>query len=126
MDLTKKAYCHWDLVRFIEEESLKSDDGFLTLSVTDGSQYELMLFLGKDDTGKLFEVRIYKAEPSQVYVKNDKDRVLFYTENDEYATFQFENYEDAHEFIDTISYRHEEYLRRPVRKIKKKVDNKEE
>ena len=123
MDLGNKAYCHWDLVRFIREEDLYDDNGsFRTLSVTDGSQYELMLFLGKDDTGKFFEVRVYKTEPSQVYIKNESDKVLFYDENDEYATFQFEDYEDALDFIDTISYRHEEYLTRPMKEIEKKEE----
>ncbi len=119
MDLEHKAYCHWDLVRLVGEEDLKIPGGFMTLSVTDGSQYELMLFLGMDDACKLFEVRVYKAEPTQVYVKNEKDRVLFYEENDEYATFSFDNYDDAHDFIDNLSYRHQEYLKRPVREIRK-------
>ena len=123
MDLSNKAYCHWDLIRFIKESDLIQDGKFMTLSVTDGTQYELMLFLGKDDTGKFFEVRVDKTEPSQVYVKSEQDKVLFYDENDEYATFQFENYEDALEFLDTISYRHDEYTTRPMKEIKKEEKN---
>ena len=120
MDLENKVYCHWDLIRFIREEDLIQDGKFLTLSVSEGLELELMLFLGKDDTGKFFEVRVYKAEPSQVYVKNVNDKVLFYDENNEYASFQFENYDDALDFLDTISYRHDEFTTRPVRKIEKK------
>ena len=45
MQVEKKLFCHWDLVRFVQEERLKEEDGtFWTLSVTDGGKIELMIF----------------------------------------------------------------------------------
>lgn len=51
MQVQKKIFCHWDLVRFVSEKNLQKDDGtFWTLSVTDGNKLEFMIFLGKDDS----------------------------------------------------------------------------
>lgn len=88
MQMEKKLFCHWDLVRFVSEEHLKKEDGtFLTLSVTHGDKLELMIFLGKDDSNSDYEVRVYKSEPTDKYIPNENDNVKKYEENDEYATF---------------------------------------
>lgn len=114
--MEKKVYCHWDLVRFISEKHLKQEDGsFLTLSVTDGVKYELMIFLGKTDSN--YEVRVYKCESNGKYVPHETDRVKSFEENDECATFFFDKFEDAHEFTDMLGYFHQEYKVRPYRKI---------
>lgn len=118
MQVKNKLFCHWDFVRFVSEEHLKQDNGtFLTLSVTDGGKLELMIFLGKDDSDSGYEVRVYKSEPSDKYVPNNYDNVKRYEENDEYATFFFDEYEQAHNFTDLIGYMHPEYQKRPVKKI---------
>ena len=118
MQVKNKLFCHWDLVRFVSEEHLKQDDGtFLTLSVTDGDKLELMIFLSKDDSNSGYEVKVYKSEPSDKYVPNECDNVKRYEENDEYATFFFDKYEQAHSFVDSISYMHPEYKTRPVKEI---------
>lgn len=122
MQVKNKLFCHWDLVRFVSEEQLKQDDGtFLTLSVTDGDKLEFMIFLGKDDSNSGYEVRVYKREPSDKYVPNEYDNVKCYEENDEYATFFFDEYEQAHSFADLISYIHPEYKKRPVKEIGNEV-----
>ena len=76
----------------------------MTLSVTDGNKFEFMIFLGKDDSNSCYEVRVYKSEPGDKYVPNEHDKVSRYEENDEYATFFFEEYEDAHRFTDMVGY----------------------
>lgn len=118
MQVKDKLFCHWDLVRFVSEDDLKKDDGtFTTLSVSDGDKLELMIFLGKDDSDSCYEVRVYKKKPDDKYVPNENDKVSRYEENDEYATFFFDKYEDANSFTYLIAYVHPEYKKRPVRKI---------
>lgn len=120
MQVQKKLFCHWDLVRFVEEKHLQNEDGtFSTLSVTDGNEYEFMIFLGKDNSGFGYEVRVYKCNSEDKYVPNEHDNVSRYEENEEYATFFFGEYEAAHKFIDELSYSHPEYKKRPVQKIPK-------
>lgn len=117
MQLERKVYCHWDLVRFVKEDLLKNDDGTLmTLSVTDGAEHEIMLFLGKDDSSSQFEVRIYRCSANQKYIPHQSDHVLSFVKGKEYDTFFFENFNDAIDFLDTLSYRHEEYQMRPFKK----------
>ena len=121
MQLQKKLFCHWDLVRFVSEKHLQKDDGtFLTLSVTEGKKLELMIFLGKDDSNSCYEVMVYKNEPGDKYVPNEYDKISRYEENDEYATFFFDKYKDAHGFIQMVGYLHSEYQKRPVREIPEK------
>jgi len=118
MQLEKKIFCHWDFVRFVSESDLQKEDGtFLTLSVSERNEFELMIFLGKDDSNSCYEVRVYKSKPTNTYVPHMYDNVSRYEENDEYATFFFENYEHAHRFIQMVGYRHPEYKKRPIRKI---------
>ena len=96
MQLEKKVFCHWDLVRFVSEKHLKRDDGvFWTLSVTEGNEYE----------------------PTDKYVENKFDDVSHYEENDEFATFFFDTFEKAHDFVQLKIYMHPEYKHRPVQKI---------
>lgn len=117
MQLENRVLCHWDFVRFVTESHLKKEDGtFLTLSVTEGNYAELMLFLGKTDSNSGYEVRVYKNAPGDKYIPREDDNVQSYEENDEYATFFFDEYETAHNFIDMIGC-HPEYRTRPIRKI---------
>ncbi len=121
MQVQNKLFCHWDLVRFVSEKHLKLDDGTsLTLSVTDGDKVEFMIFLGKDDTNSCYEVRVYKSEPSDKYIPNEYDKVSCYEENDEYATFFFDQYADAKSFTELLGAVHPEYRKRPVKKIEEK------
>ena len=118
MQVEKKLFCHWDLVRFVTEENLKQEDGtFLTLSVIDGDKVELMIFLGKDDSTSDYEVMVYKSKPNDKYVPHEYDEVKRFEENDEYATFFFEKFDQAHDFTDMLGYAHPEYKERPCRKI---------
>ena len=90
MLLKSKLYCHWDLVRFVEEEHLIDNDGKnLTLSVTEGKKVEFMIFLEKEESTSNYEVRVYKASADNNYIPNELDNVFRYEENDEYATFFF-------------------------------------
>lgn len=118
MQVERKVFCHWDLVRFIKEEVLKQDDGtFLTLSVTHGEKVELMIFLGKDDSTSDYEVRVYKGKPTDKYVPHKYDEVKRFEENDEYATFFFQEFDQALHFTELLGYVHPEYQGRPCRII---------
>lgn len=121
MQVKNKLFCHWDFVQFVSEKYLQQDDGtFLTLSVTEGNEWELMIYLGRDDSNSCYEVRVYKSEPEAKYVRNEYDKVSRYEENDEYATFFFDKYEDALRFTDNIGYLHPEYKKRPYKEITEK------
>lgn len=118
MQMERKLFCHWDLVRLIGEERLMQQDGtYLTLSLTDLGHRELMIFLGKDVSSPDYEVIVYKSKPSDKYVPHESDNVKHHEENDEYATFLFSSYESAHHFVDFLPYCHHEYLTRPSRAI---------
>lgn len=119
MDLKNIVYCRWELLRFVIENKLVRGNVFRTLSVTANDVLELRMYLGKTDDGRFYEVRIYKTEPGQVYIHHVSDMILFYTENDEYATFQFEDFDDALDFLNMISIRHPEYRTRPMRRLPK-------
>lgn len=122
MQLETKVFCHWDFVRFVNETSLMHNGIFMTLSVTNNARAELMIFLGKADNNSDYEVRVYKSEPTDKYVPNEYDNVKHYEENDDYATFIFEAFGDAHDFVDTLSYRHTEYKVRPIKPINTRKD----
>ena len=118
MQLKRKIYCHWDICRFVTEEHLLKDGGY-TLSVTESNKYEIMIFLGKNDDGSGYEVRVYKAHPTDKYVPHEFDNnVTRYEENEEYVAFFFEDYASANEFITLVIHVHKEFRRRPVREIK--------
>ena len=118
MLLKLKLYCHWDLVRFVCEEHLTTDDGKnLTLSVTEGKKVEFMIFLEKNESNSNYEVRVYKASADDKYIPNEYDDVLCYEECEEYVTFFFADFEKARNFVYMLGYVHPEYKVRPVRKI---------
>lgn len=120
MKFEKIVYCHWDLVRFVTEENLKSyDSGPMTISVTDSTKKELMIFLGKNDTSDGYEVRVHKCKENGQYVPSDFDRVHEYVAGKDFDTFFFDEYELARDFVDTLPYHHKEYQVRPVRTIGK-------
>ena len=119
MQTQNKLFCHWDLIRFVSEKHLETEeDTFLTLSVTDGRKYELMIFLGKEECSSEYEVRVYKAEPGNKYVPDSYDNVDRYEENDKYATFFFKEFNDARRFTEMVGYAHPEYKKRPVKEFK--------
>ena len=115
MQLENKFLCHWDFCRFVPEEYLLDDNELpLTLSVIDSYKTELMIFLGKADSGSGYEVRVYKAKPTDTYIPYKYDNVSRYEENYEYATFFFTDYDHANDFIVMLGYVHSEYRVRPV------------
>lgn len=97
----KILWCHWDLFRFFTEEHL--NNGIVGLC-----SYETM-----KDTKKqvILDYRIY------MYKENDKFIVDVYKDEDNKDSFQFNTYNDAHEFMDTLDCIHPEYLERPARII---------
>lgn len=115
MQINNRLFCHWDLVRFVQEEHLKQDDGTLrTLSVINSAKDELMIFLGKDKDSSEYEVLVYKNESTDKYVPLEEDNVKRYEENDELATFFFDEFDPARDFVDWLGYNHPEYRVRPV------------
>lgn len=121
MQVENKIFCDWDLVRFVDERHLRSENGkSQTLSVTANGNLELMIFLGKDDLSQEFEAKVYKAKATDKYTHHEYDNVKRYEENDEYATFFFNDFDSARDFVYYLGYRHEEYVTRPVRRIESK------
>lgn len=121
MDNKKSILCHWDLVRFIKKEHLVDAMGVnRVLSVCDGKRIELMIFLGKEENGENYEVRVYKAKAKDKYVPKTYDNILSYTECDEYVSFFFDEFHKGISFIEFLP-SHPEYRERPVREIKLKV-----
>ena len=118
MQLFKKLFCHWDLVRFIPEECIV-ERGF-TISLTDGHNLEFMIFLGRADNNSEYEVKIYKNRPDDKYVPSKLDNnIKRYEENDKYTIFFFDDYAFANQFVSLVGYAHPEYQVRPVREIEK-------
>lgn len=118
MTLTNKFFCDLDFLRDITEDQLVVNGAPQTLSVTCcARKYELMILLEKDDEQNEFEVRVYKTEPAQKYVINNKDKMTQYGENEHFASFVFKNFTDAIEFLETLIERHPEYCARPLRII---------
>lgn len=121
MDNRKKILCHWDLIRFITEEMFVSAVGTSgVLSACEGKRTELMIFLGKEENGTNYEVRVYKAKPTDKYVSYLADKIVRYEENDEYASFFFSTFSDGASFIELLLMLHDEYRVRPVRVINSK------
>jgi len=121
MKFDKIMFCDYDIVRFITKSHLVAKDGsFMTMSVTTEKNLELMIFLGENETGDGYEVRVYKNKPTDKYRPHQSDEVISYEENDEYAKFIFDAYYKARDFVYTLSYHHSEYNIRPVRKINEK------
>ena len=118
MRIENKVLCHWDMIRFVKEEHLINKDGTQrVLSVSNGEAFEYMIFLGKDDSNTGYEVMVYKSEPTDKYIPRVEDKVNHFEENDEYISFFFNSFEDAHNFVERLPYFHEEYKVRPTRKI---------
>lgn len=114
MQIEKRAYCRYNLVRFVHEYKLIDDDGtFWTLSVVDEKKAELMIFLGRDDSNTMYEVRIYKSRTLDEYIPNPIDEVLKYEESRQYTTFFFDEFNKAKNFIATLNDYHKEYILRP-------------
>lgn len=96
----KKLYCHWDLYRFLKEDDAIDNCICLAHNIN-GVYYDLRVYLWKEQDKYI--VRIYKTE-------ND----------DDFDEFNFDNFENAHEFVDTLSWKHPEYKERPFVEVKSK------
>ena len=85
------------------------------VSICDNHRIEQMIFLIpciSDVSG--FEVRIYKAQPTDTYVPNTCDfNLIKHTENDEFASFFFVELFYAWHFIRVLEHNHPEYKVRP-------------
>ena len=124
MQLEKKLFCSWGWLRLVSEDYIKQKDRtYLTISLTESEDpnSELMIFLGKDRFNP-YEVRVYKNKPTDKYMPKEQDDVKKYEENDEYATFYFNKYEQAREFVYMLAFVHPEYKVRPSRKIEEGED----
>lgn len=111
MNMKNLIFCHWDIVRFLSEDTLNSKDEGKTICVSDSNNFALMIFLGKaDNLG--YQVKIIKTENNSSYVPNEYDNIDLYEENDEEANFFFSKFEAAREFTDRIGYVHPEYRER--------------
>lgn len=120
MKFTNKSYCELNNILFLSPPMCLVQDPDCVISFTFDGKWELMIFLGKDERSTDYEVRIYKNKPTDKYVPDDElDNVKRYEENDEYATFFFENYETAIRFVFWLRYLHKEYKKRPARAIVK-------
>ena len=80
-----------------------------------------MIFIAKEEKGENYEVRVYKAKPEDNYVPHKSDKILKVYETDEYASFIFESFDNAIEFVVFIPVLHTEYHERPVRETTNKI-----
>ena len=108
----KRILCDYDLIRFIKEEIFSINGKFEAVSITQNNK-EILIFIGKNEENSTYEVRIYKCKPEDKYVPHTKDKIKSYKENEEYAEFEFDKFEDAKEFADMIPIYHKEYKTRP-------------
>lgn len=114
MQKTNKLLCHWSLVGLVPEEHILERN--IVLSLTEDESRELMIFLCRNDSSE-WEVRIYKANVTDKYVPNILDKnIKKHEENDEYATFIFDDYAFALRFLAFVGYAHPEYRIRPPTK----------
>lgn len=113
---TKIIFCHWDLLRFLEQKHMVNDNGEdMTLSVTAAGDMECKLFLKKHDTG--YDVTVIKCEENGNYTPHEDDNVDSYEENNEQAVFHFKDFDKARSFLDNLGYFHKEYAVRPMEKL---------
>lgn len=120
MKFTNKKYCDLNMSFFLSERKYFFNEPECVISFTLDGIWELMIFLGKDEKSTDYEVRVYKNEPTDKYVPcKELDQVKRYEENDEYASFFFEDYEVAVRFVRWVRYFHKEYKKRPARRIVK-------
>lgn len=115
MQLNNMIYCNSAVFSiFVTEELLQKKN--YSVSITDYyNLIEYMIFLGKKDDDSCYEVIIYKANQDNIYIPHNLDKIENFEETEEYIIFYFENFEFAHEFIETLFCRHPEYIERPIR-----------
>ena len=111
MPFEKKLKVHRSFMHLTAEEDLFQCD---CISLVDNG-IEQQIFLSKAEDG--FEVRVYKANPSDTYVPNTLDfKVKKYEANDLFASFFFDTFFFARRFITLLEQLHPEYNLRPVSK----------
>ena len=119
MDMENRVRAHWDLVRFVVEEHLqKYDDSLFTLSVSDGSRFEYMIFLGKPSKDSDYEVCVYKSTPEDTYIPHENDNILRYISGKEFDSFFFDTFIKARNFVEFLRNNHPEYEKRPMKEYK--------
>lgn len=117
MQFTRKIYCSTNLFLYVTEQYFLKNRGY-TISLTRSNNYEIMIFLARLEDKLEYEVRVYKASPKDRYIPNKYDsKIKRYEENDQYVSFFFHNFNDAHKFITISLYLHEEFEKRPIRKM---------
>ena len=112
MQLTKKVFCDGSRVTLVPEKIIRSN-GY-TLSITSGGKKETMVFLGTRKKSAGYEVRVYKNNSDAKYIPHELDNIQAYEENNEFATFIFDNYVAANNFTSSLEYRHKEFMPRPM------------
>ncbi len=104
--------CHPAYVHLIVEEDILQCD---CLSLTDEHKTELMIFLGKVYNSSEYEVRIYKKNPTDMYIPCESDTNLKRCEeNHEFSSFFFDEFVFARKFINTVREVHPEFKLRPI------------
>lgn len=107
--------CHWSFVHLLREEDITQCD----CSIIDEHGIEQMIFLGKATKESKYEVRIYKANPTDTYVPHHLDfKVKKYEANDEFASFFFSRFFFARRFVGLLRDLHPEYNIRPYQDTK--------
>ena len=115
MQVKNKVYCRLDFLRVVTEETLRNPDGtFKTLSITNGKEYEMMIFLGRKNLKSDYSVKVYKCEPRRIFIPHPRDNFRRYDVGPFYDVFFFDDLEVAKDFIRNLFGHHPEYEKRPV------------
>ena len=112
MQFEKRIKCHPAYLQEIPEDDIIRQG---CVSICNDCQVEQMIFIIPciSDVTE-FEVRVYKAHPTDTYVPNRCDiNLKRYTTNDEFASFFFDDLLFACHFVRVLEHNHPEYKVRP-------------
>ena len=114
MQFENRIKCHPEYLQYIQEGDVLQQG---CISICDSNQVEQMIYLLPGNHYGIFEVRIFKAHPTDIYIPNQCDfKVKSYISNDEFDSFYFDAIVWARHFIRVLGTNHPEYKNRPLPK----------
>ena len=114
MQFENRIKCHPEYLQYIQESDVLRQG---CISICDNKQVEQMIYLLPGNHNGNFEVRIFKALPTDTYIPSECDfKVKCYNSNDEFASFYFDDIVWARHFIRVLDANHPEYKTRPIPK----------
>lgn len=114
MQFENRIKCHPEYLQYIQESDVLRQG---CISICDNKQVEQMIYLLPGNDNGIFEVRIFKAHPTDTYIPNECDfKLKYYISNDEFDSFYFDDIIWARHFIRVLDTTHPEYKNRPLPK----------